>query len=37
VFKSAENLGAADGKIHKNYNSWVQNLDRRIRTEISRM
>lgn len=37
VFKSAENLEAADGKIHKNYNGWVQNLDRQIRTEISRL
>lgn len=38
-FKSAENLGAngADGMIHRNYNGWVQNLDRAIRTEISRL
>jgi hypothetical protein len=37
VFKRSENLEEADGKIHKNYNGWVQNLDRQIRTEISRM
>ncbi len=36
-YKSSENLMAADGKIHKNYNGWVQNLDRAIRTEISRI
>jgi len=37
TYKSSENLQAADGKIHKNYNGWVQNLDRAIRTEISRI
>jgi hypothetical protein len=37
VFKSSENLEEADGKIHKNYNGWVQNLDRQIRTEIARL
>jgi len=35
-FKGGENLNAADGSIHKNYNGWVQNLDRAIRTEMSR-
>lgn len=37
VFKSAENLDAANGKIHRNYNGWVQNLDRAIRTELARL
>ncbi|HSN19896.1 MAG TPA: hypothetical protein VLS49_04420 [Usitatibacter sp.] len=37
VYRSSENLDAADGKIHRNYNVWVQNLDRTIRTELSRM
>jgi hypothetical protein len=37
VYKSSENLDEADGKIHRNYNGWVQNLDRAIRTEISRI
>jgi hypothetical protein len=37
TYKSSENLMAADGKIHKNYNGWIQNLDRAIRTEISRI
>ena len=35
VFKRGENLDVAEGTIHKNYNGWVQNLDRAIRTEIS--
>ena len=37
LYRSSEDLQAADGKIHKNYNGWVQNLDRQIRTEISRV
>lgn len=37
LYRSSEDLQAADGKIHKNYNGWVQNLDRQIRTEISRL
>ena len=35
-FKSGENLKGADGTIHKNYNGWVQNLDRGIRAELAR-
>jgi hypothetical protein len=31
------NLKAADGSIHKNYNGWVQNLDRGIRAELLRV
>jgi hypothetical protein len=34
-YKSGENLKAADGNIHKNYNGWVQNLDRGIRATLS--
>jgi hypothetical protein len=37
TYKSSEGLQAGDGKIHKNYNGWIQNLDRAIRTEISRI
>lgn len=37
LFKRGENLNVSDGSIHKNYNGWVQNLDRQIRTEISRL
>lgn len=36
-YKRSENLQEANGTIHNNYNGWVQNLDRAIRTEISRM
>ena len=36
VYKSSENLYEANGQIHTNYNGWVQNLDRAIRTELSR-
>ena len=35
LFKSGENLKAADGTIHKNYNGWVQNLDRGIRSALA--
>ena len=37
TYKSSENLQAANGTIHKNYNGWIQNLDRAIRTELSRL
>ncbi|HET9470532.1 MAG TPA: hypothetical protein VFO24_05470, partial [Usitatibacter sp.] len=37
LYRSSEDLQAADGKIHRNYNGWVQNLDRQIRTELSRL
>jgi len=33
--KSTENLNADDGNIHKNYNGWVQNLDRGIRKGLA--
>ena len=36
-YKRSENLQEANGTIHNNYNGWVQNLDRAIRTEIARM
>ena len=36
-FKSGVNLGEKDGQIHKNYNGWVQNLDNRIKAELSRL
>ena len=34
-YKGGENLMAADGTIHKNYNGWVQNLDRGIRSALA--
>ena len=37
LYKSSEKLEASGGNIHRNYNGWVQNLDRQIRAEISRM
>jgi hypothetical protein len=36
-FKSGTNLNERDGEIHKNYNGWIQNLDGKIRSEISRL
>ena len=37
VYKRSENLNEANGAIHSNYNGWVQNLDKAIRTELSRL
>ena len=37
IYKSSENLQASGDTIHNNYNGWVQNLDRAIRTEIARI
>ena len=36
LFKSGINLNDRDGQIHKNYNGWVQNLDRGIIAELTR-
>src|SRR5207244_9767057 len=33
-YKSSVNLMAADGKIHRNYNGWVQNLTRGINAQL---
>jgi len=35
LFKSGENLKVSDGSIHKNYNGWIQNLDRGIRSALA--
>jgi hypothetical protein len=35
--KRTEGLSESGGMIHRNYNSWVGNLDKAIRTEIARM
>jgi hypothetical protein len=35
TFKSGENLQSADGTIHKNYNGWVQNLERGINSALA--
>ncbi|ELC5004831.1 hypothetical protein RJK40_004427 [Salmonella enterica] len=34
-YESSLNLKAADGKIHKNYNRWVNNLDHDIQLNLS--
>ena len=36
VYKRSDKLNEMNGTIHSNYNGWVQNLDRAIRTEMSR-
>ena len=36
-YKRSEGLQESGGNIHRNYNGWVQFLDRAIRTEISRL
>ncbi|MEP7154800.1 MAG: hypothetical protein ABI905_03445 [Betaproteobacteria bacterium] len=37
VYKRGANLGEREGQIHKNYNGWVQNLDTRIKAELSKL
>jgi hypothetical protein len=34
MYKNSYNLKYDGTKIHKNYNGWIQNLDRAIRTEM---
>jgi hypothetical protein len=34
-YKDSTGLDARDGQIHRNYNGWVQNLDKAIRTQLS--
>jgi len=34
-YRDSQGLHAKDGTIHKNYNGWVQNLDKRIRNELN--
>jgi hypothetical protein len=34
-YRSSANLGEVDGKIHKNYNGWVQNLTKGINAQLS--
>ena len=35
VYKSSSNLNETGGSIHKNYNGWVQNLQRDINAKLS--
>ncbi|HWM43124.1 MAG TPA: hypothetical protein VNP36_11850 [Burkholderiales bacterium] len=34
-YRDSTNLDARDGMIHRNYNGWVQNLEKAIRTQTS--
>ncbi|MGE8496643.1 MAG: hypothetical protein ACN6O6_03985 [Pseudomonas sp.] len=34
-YRGSENLGYSDGKIHRNYNKWIHNLDRSIQQALS--
>ena len=33
-YRDSTNLDYADGKIHKNYNGWIQNLDKAIKAQL---
>jgi hypothetical protein len=35
TYKNSTNLDAADGQIHKNYNGWIQNLNRDILKQLA--
>ena len=37
TYKDSTNLNYRDGQIHKNYNGWIENLDRDIRAGLLRM
>jgi len=34
-YRDSTNLNAADGMIHRNYNGWIQNLEKAIRVQTS--
>lgn len=34
MYKDSSNLDYRDGQIHKNYNGWIENLDRDIRANL---
>jgi hypothetical protein len=34
-YRDSTNLDARDGSIHKNYNGWIQNLDKAIRAQLA--
>ena len=35
TYKSSTNLQEANGKIHRNYNGWIQNLNRGINAQLA--
>jgi hypothetical protein len=37
IYKDSTNLHYRSGQIHRNYNDWIENLDRDIRNELLRM
>jgi hypothetical protein len=37
VYKDSSNLEFGNGQIHKNYNGWIENLNRDIRTNLMAM
>jgi hypothetical protein len=36
-YRESTNLDYIDGKIHKNYNGWIQNLDKGIRAQLQNL
>lgn len=36
-YKESTNLDYGDGKIHRNYNGWIQNLDKAIRIQLQNL
>ena len=37
IYKDSTNLHYRNGQIHRDYNGWIENLDRDIRSELLRM
>jgi hypothetical protein len=37
TYKDSTNLNYSGGQIHRNYNGWIENLDRDVRNELARM
>ena len=35
IYRSSTNLNESGGKIHKNYNGWIQNLTRGINAQLT--
>ena len=36
-YRESTNLDAKDGQIHKNYNGWIQNLDKAIKVQLQNL
>jgi hypothetical protein len=36
-YRESTNLDYGDGKIHRNYNGWIQNLDKAIRVQLQNL